>query len=371
MMLRVALVLSLGAQLVEARDSVSFSFGWKHRTGLSAWAKPDDPPPANPDPGPTPPESKQEYSDSDWERVQLPHDGLIAAAPSEKACPDGCSGRSYIPRHVLWYRKSFNLPSDWKGDAVWLDFAGSFRETTVWINGFLAAKHDCGYTPFRVRLDNITTIKMGGANEIAVFVDPDNGDTGARDHGSGWWYEGGGLYRNVKLVHTSAVHIEQDGLFAYSNLTFSSSDSDSEATGVIHAKAAITNGGTKPASVCVVFNVTAPDGSLAAKSAGKATMTVQPGASATATAAMPVASPKLWSSSSPTLYKVGATVHEGACTTGALLDVVSAPHGFRHLRYDANDGFFLNQKHFKVSTDTVSLPSRLSGGELLAPGSIV
>ena len=49
---------------------------------------------------------------------------------------------------------------------------------------------------------------------LAVFVDPDNGDRGGRAHGSGWWYEGGGLYRHVHLVRASPVHVEQDGLFA-------------------------------------------------------------------------------------------------------------------------------------------------------------
>lgn len=50
-----------------------------------------------------------------------------------------------------------------------------------------SANHVCGYTPFRLRLDNISAINVGGQNEIAVFVDPDNGDSGSRDHGSGWW----------------------------------------------------------------------------------------------------------------------------------------------------------------------------------------
>jgi hypothetical protein len=31
--------------------------------------------------------------------------------------------------------------------------------------------------------------------------------------GSGWWYEGGGLYRHVHLVHANPIHIEQDGLY--------------------------------------------------------------------------------------------------------------------------------------------------------------
>jgi hypothetical protein len=35
---------------------------------------------------------------------------------------------------------------------------------------------------------------FAGTHASFLFsVDPDNGDSGGRDHGSGWWYEGGGL----------------------------------------------------------------------------------------------------------------------------------------------------------------------------------
>jgi len=338
------LAISFCLQQALARDSVSFDFGWKHRTGLTAKAGKDDQPPQNPNPGLHPPEAGASYKDTEWETVFLPHDGLIAAAPSEKACPDGCSGRSYIPRHVLWYRKSFTLPTEWHGSAFWLDFEGSFRETTVWINGEVAGNHSCGYTPFRVRLDNITSVKTGQPTTIAVFVDPDNGDEGARDHGSGWWYEGGGLHRSVNLVRTSKVHVEQDGLFAYSNLTWAGTT----ANGVVHAKADIINGEISEASVCVNFQVIDDQGKVVASKA-TATVSVSPAASAPTEAVLDVAAPKLWSSSSPTLYTINATVHEGSCT-GAVIDSISTSHGFRSLRYDANDGFFLNKEHFKVRT---------------------
>ena len=45
----------------------------------------------------------------------------------------------------------------------------------MWVNGNLEANHVSGYTPFRLRLDNITSIKMGEEVVIAVFCDPDNG----------------------------------------------------------------------------------------------------------------------------------------------------------------------------------------------------
>ena len=232
-----SLLLTLPA-LVVAREVLTFDFGWKHRAGLHKKASADARPPIDPEVDPDVDESKFDYDDGDWDEVSLPHDGLIASAPSEKACPDGCSGKSFLPRHVLWYRKQFMIPDDWKRDVFWLDFEGAFRNTTVWLNGVRIANHACGYTPFRVRLDNSTAIRLGynvrhadGEREhararereslvsthprldcalkrpcnvappgptpltqvLAVYVDPDNGDQGGRAHGSGWWYEGGGL----------------------------------------------------------------------------------------------------------------------------------------------------------------------------------
>ena len=155
------------------RDTVAFDFGWRFRTGLHATA-PVGEPPANTDPGVSPPESRPDYDASSWEAVALPHDGLIASTPLNSstagngACPGGCSGNSFIPRHVLWYRKTFTIPSDWEGSSYWIDFQGSFRNTTVWLNGELVTNHVCGYTPFRVRLDNVTSVVPGKATTIAV-----------------------------------------------------------------------------------------------------------------------------------------------------------------------------------------------------------
>jgi hypothetical protein len=111
---------------IQQRQTVSFDFGWKHRAGLHEW--PEDPfeSPINTtattgfayiDPGNSPREASvgHDYDTSEWIDVKLPHDGIISNpygnSPSQKACPDGCSGRSYIPRHVLWYRNEFNTPT--------------------------------------------------------------------------------------------------------------------------------------------------------------------------------------------------------------------------------------------------------------------
>jgi hypothetical protein len=349
-------------------------------------------PPVNPDPGTDPPEAQPGFDDHSWQAVQLPHDALIASSASETACPDGCSGRSYIPRHVLWYRKTFTIPLAWKGSAVWLDFEGSFRNTTVWYNGKLVTSHECGYTPFRLHLSNLTAVRYGEPSLIAVFVDPDNGDAGGQRHGSGWWYEGGGLYRSVHLTRASSLHIEQDGLFAYSNLTWGGaassvavdphpsggvgggdnphSPTSSPTKGTVHASVALTEVGqpgssahaaraAAAAAACVEFSLISPDGETVLTSSGMVRPTVPPsGGSAIAKAALTIPHPTLWSAASPTLYTVMATVSlpedgssgcgPSALDGGSAYDALNVTHGFRSLGYDADQGFFLNGDHFKV-----------------------
>ena len=56
----------------------------------------------------------------------------------------------YEYRNVGWYRKHFRIPSDWKGDAIFLYIEGCFHETTAWINGVEhpSGTHMGGYTSF-------------------------------------------------------------------------------------------------------------------------------------------------------------------------------------------------------------------------------
>merc|ERR1719272_1479459 len=103
-------VLLAMVQLAAARDVVPFDFGWKHTSGLTVHPEPfGTEPPVKPDPGNNPPEAQPSYDASAWVDVQLPHDGLIASAATDTGCPGGCSGKSYIQRKVMWYRKEFSL----------------------------------------------------------------------------------------------------------------------------------------------------------------------------------------------------------------------------------------------------------------------
>lgn len=147
----------------------------------------------------------------------------------------------------------------------------------------------------------------------------------------------------MNLARAAKVHVEQDGLFAYSNLSWTGS----KVSAVLHAKVNIVNDGTTDTSVSTQFTLTAPDGS-SQSSGGSSAVTVKAGTTVTVTADMTVDSPMLWSSSNPHLYNVSVSVMDATSSIATVLDTVDEPHGFRSLRYDANDGFFLNKEHFKV-----------------------
>lgn len=100
--LLVASVVQSPLTVGSSRITVSFDFGWRHRLGLHHAPPIDGPPEARSiGPGEHPAEAELEYNDTAWQHVHLPHDGLIALGASNISCPTGCSGNSFIPRHVM------------------------------------------------------------------------------------------------------------------------------------------------------------------------------------------------------------------------------------------------------------------------------
>ena len=226
---------------------------------------------------------------------------------------------------------------------------------------------------------------MDKSNTIAVFVDPNNGDEGGRARGSGWWYEGGGLYRDVKLIKTSSlVHIAHDGgLFVYSNnITIDpispaapllEDDIVNEKTALVQGKKEVTkfaNNNTaiiyinidvqnenteKSVDVCV--GVTILDDEIAPpvmlmNDKAPPIYSIEPGETITVKYKKEIHPIKLWTSLTPHLYDVTANIYD--CTNRnpnvphKLLDSVKTYHGFRTIHFTSNHGFFLNKAQYKI-----------------------
>ena len=73
-----------------------------------------------------------------------------------------------------WYSTSFEVPSDWTGDRVLLNFGAVDYEATVFVNGKKAGFNRGGYYAFTV---DITDYLSDGTNELLVFAfDPTDSD---------------------------------------------------------------------------------------------------------------------------------------------------------------------------------------------------
>jgi beta-galactosidase len=139
--------------------------------------------------------------------------------------------------------------------------------------------------------------------------------------------------------------MEQDSLFAHSDITFDETDGTAHSA-TLHVEVSITNDGSNVNDICVIFLIMDPDGIEVLSSAEPTQEILAPGHTATISEDIRLLYPRLWTSSKPNLYQVTAILED--CGNGDRLDIVSTNHGFRSLHYDANQGFFLNQEHFKV-----------------------
>lgn len=92
------------------------------------------------------------FDDSQWQRVDLPHDWDIYHAPKA----DGATkwGGGYFPGGIGWYRKQVK-DTDLKcgqDETIWLHFEGVYENCKVFVNGKQVGTHAYGYTPFKLNI---------------------------------------------------------------------------------------------------------------------------------------------------------------------------------------------------------------------------
>jgi beta-galactosidase len=263
-----------------------------------------------------------EYDDSSWKRVNLPHDWAVEQ-PFDK---DANISQGYRQRGICWYRRHFRLDSGDHGKHLEIQLDGVATHSTIWINGVLSARNWSGYNSIYI---DITPIAKFGSelNVISVRVDANAME--------GWWYEGAGIYRHTWLVKRSPLHIVTDGIFA-------NPVRNAEGSWAIPVEATLYSTEQKASTVDVESTLIDPDGK--AVTTGHTEATVQPLAESTAKFSLSVHSPRLWSVDQPTLYTVRTVVKRD----GAVLDEVTIRNGFRTIRFDPDQGFFLNDQPMKL-----------------------
>lgn len=146
-----------------------------------------------------------EFDDSSWQKVSLPHDWAVDLPYSPEASHSHgykCIGWKYPENSVGWYRKHIEIPAEDKGKQFFIEFEGIYRDSEVFCNGFYLGGERSGYASSVYTLTPY--LNYGGDNVIAVRCDASLEE--------GWYYEGAGIYRNVRLYKSWPVSMKHYSL---------------------------------------------------------------------------------------------------------------------------------------------------------------
>ena len=115
---------------------------------------------------------------------------------------DGQDGGDDYWRGTCTYTTSFTMPDfDAQSQEVWLQFDGVNASAKVILNGKEIARHNGGYSTFRVKVSG----QLRPENELAVKVDNSRNDFVYPQKADFTFY--GGIYRDVNLLIVNKNHI--------------------------------------------------------------------------------------------------------------------------------------------------------------------
>jgi len=269
------------------------------------------------------------FPDASWRTVNLPHDWSIEGRP-DKDNPTG-SGGGYFPAGTGWYRKTFRVPSEWKGKRVSVEFDGVYRNAAVYLNGRKLGNQPYGYTSFR--LDLTPDLDFATPNVLAVRVD-NSTQPNSR------WYSGSGIYRHVRVVVTDQIHVAHWGVFV-------TTPEASSRAAKVSVRTRVANESAAEAGLTVQTTLT----DRAGKTVGSAqsAITVAAASEVEARQEIAVSNPALWSPDSPALYRAVTQVRRA----GKVVDEVVTPFGIRSLKWSPEQGLLLNGKAIKLTGGSV------------------
>ncbi|TFU90840.1 glycoside hydrolase family 2 TIM barrel-domain containing protein [Dysgonomonas mossii] len=290
----------------KVRENVDFTEGWKFYLGDDSIAY------------------NAQYDDAKWRILDLPHDWSIEADFSLKnpATPGGGA----LPGGIGWYRKDFVVDKSDEGKNVYIDFDGIYWNSKVWINGHLLGERPNGYISFRY--DLTPYIKVGERNVIAVRVD-NSKQPNSR------WYSGSGIYRNVMLVTTNALHVDLWG-------TYVTTPTVTKDNAEIKIETNIKNSSDLSQTFELYSILIDKDGKEIAGINNSESVGV--GENISMNQSLKVSNPILWSIDNPYLYKIVTRIEQN----GKLVDEYETPLGIRYFSFDPNKGFFLNGESVKI-----------------------
>ena len=252
-----------------------------------------------------------------WEWIELPHDYVVYQDNDKN---ENCA-LGYLHYDNAWYRKHFNMPEGSENKRVLLRFDGIAGKSTVYLNGCLMYHNFSSYNTFEIDISDY--VYYDKENVIAVYVNTDGFE--------GWWYQGGGIYRDVHLTVTEPVAIDLWGVYApCKKLDDNYWQIDFETT--------VVNTDYENKKVTLESRVIGADGSVLAVGTGEGTVGLRD--KGVIKYSTEVNNPLLWDCDNPNLYTVKTVLK----LNGEETDKNTTRIGFRTVEISADKGLLLNGK---------------------------
>ncbi|WP_394466056.1 glycoside hydrolase family 2 TIM barrel-domain containing protein [Mariniflexile sp. HNIBRBA6329] len=277
-----------------------FNFDWKFKIGKNSEA------------------SNFTFDDSDWRKLDLPHDFQIEQPWDSTAN----RGRGYKALGEAWYRKTFKADSNWIGKRILLDFEGIMLSGEVWLNGKKIGGMPYGYLGFEADISHI--IRYDTANVVAVR---------STTEGNSRWYTGGGIFRDVHLVIKDSISIARHGVFI---TTPKITDQNAE----VSVQVEVAGIKDKELDVEIIAKIFSPEGKQVAE-----TKIFAPQKTRLLEVEVPlpkinIANPQLWSCETPNLYSAEVEL----VLNGEVIDKLTEKFGIRTIEFSKEFGLKLNGK---------------------------
>lgn len=201
---------------------------------------------------------------------------------------------------------------------VYIHFDGVNNRARVTINGREVGTHKGGYSAFRFEITDFLTSPK---NFIEVTVDNSNHKEIYPEKADFTFY--GGIYRGVKVIYdVPKLHFSLDDCATKGVYVTAKTNGD------VYVKALISGYET---GVGVKYEVLDKDGNVVACAGDKVKLHVE--------------DPILWNGmENPYLYTLRASLISG----GEVVDSAEVRFGFRDIKFDANEGCFLNGNYIKL-----------------------
>ena len=267
--------------------------------------------------------------DSDWRKVDLPHDWSIedipnTGSPFDSTVVKGVSS-GFTRGGTGWYRKHFTLDKSESDRKHYILFEGVYMNSDIWINGNHLGNSYYGYSTFGYDITDF--LKFGESNIIAVRVKTETVTSR--------WYSGAGIYRHVWLISTSRLHVDHYG-------TAITTPEVTPQKAKISVSSTLVNNTGKNVNPSIRVKILDAEKRVIAEARNECS--IDNGKKAIVKHELAIENPALWSIESPVLYTLVTEI----INNNEIADRTEEPFGIRSIQFDAQHGFLLNGESLKL-----------------------